>query len=148
MKTTSGTVTQRRSVVKQVQGNQSCDPDYPPKLLSWLTARSGVPISVGQGLWQQACQEVGKDSVPGSRDFFAAAIDRLIELIENESTRRDLASFGFRPWARYHAGLLSVSTHLILSCYQLQHRHMRTPPTLRWSPFFPHHLSSNSQFLK
>lgn len=148
MKTTSGTYTQRRSVVTRAQGNQRYDPNYPPKLLSWLTARAGVPISVGQGLWQQACQEVSKDTVPGSNDFFAATIDRLVELIEVESKRRDLASFGLRPWARYHAGLLTASTNLIFSCYQLQHRHMRTPRTLRWSSFFPHHLGSNSQFLK
>lgn len=148
MKTTSGTFTKRRSVVTRAQGDQGYDARYPPKVLSWLSARAGVPFTVGQRLWQQACQEIGTDAAPGSTDFFAAAIDRLIELIEAESRRRDLASFGFRPWARYHAGLLTASTNLIFSCHQLQHRHMRTSRTSRWTSFFPHHLSSKAQFLK
>jgi len=114
-----------------VQGSQGHATLSAPKMLSWLTARAGVPFTLGLRLWQQACQEVGEDAAPGSNDFFASAIDRLIDLIEAESTRRDLASLGYRPWARYQAGLLTASTNLIFSSYQLQHRHMRTSRTLR-----------------
>lgn len=91
----------------------------PPKLTSWLAANAGISLSVAEQLWLTACDDTAKSATPGSSEFFGAAIDRLAKLIDNESTRRDLASFGFRPWARYQARLLSAGSAYIGSCRQL-----------------------------
>ena len=87
--------------------------------MPWLAANAGISMRVAEQLWHQACYDAADSSKPGSSEFYGAAIDRLAELIDNESARRDLASFGFRPWARYQARLVSAGSAYIGSCRQL-----------------------------
>lgn len=75
-------------------------PTY-PKILSWLAHKAGLPMHRAEHLWhaaeQYAVQATGQVDTPA---YWAAAMDRLLELVAAESLREDEASFGWRRWAR------------------------------------------------
>ena len=98
----------------------------PPKLLSWLAANAGISMTTAERLWRTACQDTVKLVAPGTSEFYGQAIDRLVELIDTESARRDIASFGFRPWARYQAKLLIAGSIYINSYRQMQQHRMNS----------------------
>lgn len=72
-----------------------------PKILPWLAHKAGIGDKRAEVLWAAACRHAGAHGhVPGSSDYWQAAMDRLLELINAESLREDAASFGWRPWLR------------------------------------------------
>lgn len=77
-----------------------------PKILPWLAHKAGIPLHRAEILWHAALRHA--DHTTGETDtaaYWAAAMDRLLELVAAESLREDAASFGWRRWARLHASL-------------------------------------------
>ena len=115
------------------------------KLLSWLAVNAGISMTTAEQLWCTACQDAIHLAAPDTSDFYGRAINRLVELIETESTRRDIVSFGFRPWARYQAKLLSAGSAYIDSCRQMHQHRLNSLSTKRMSRpsltlFLLHHV--------
>lgn len=87
-----------------------------PKLLPWLANKAGIPPQRADLLWQAAERHAAR--VTGITEteataptaatssavsvYWAAAMDRLYELIAAESLREDVASFGWRRWTRLY----------------------------------------------
>ncbi len=94
----------------------------PPQLMPWLAAKAGLPLPLSGLLWQEACLDAAYYAEPGTSRFFALAVDRLVEMITEESLRRDAASLGFRPWARAQARLIGATIGLIDSWQQVGQR--------------------------
>jgi len=57
-----------------------------PKMLPWLARKAGVSEAHAEGLWAEAivCATVRTGWV-GTSEYWKAAVDRLVELIELES---------------------------------------------------------------
>lgn len=71
-----------------------------PKILPWLAHKAGIDDHRAELLWHAALRHAAHAHVAGTPGYWQAAMTRLQELIATESRREDLASFGWRPWAR------------------------------------------------
>ena len=72
-----------------------------PKILPWLAHKAGISEPRAEVLWHSAqCHAAQAAGETGTSAYWAAALDRLLELITAESVREDAASFGWRPWTR------------------------------------------------
>lgn len=80
-----------------------------PKLLPWLARKAGISDSRAVALWQDAERWAAHRAPAGSADYFRLAVDRLLQLVAEESLRADAASFGWRPWARAQARFWALS---------------------------------------
>jgi hypothetical protein len=72
-----------------------------PKLLPWLASKAGISLRRAEVLWHAAQRHAAH--VTGETEthaYWAAAMDRLLELVAAESLREDAASFGWRRWTR------------------------------------------------
>jgi hypothetical protein len=78
----------------------------PPKILPWLAHKAGISERRAEILWhaaqRHAAHATGETETPA---YWAAAMDRLLELVAAESLREDAASFGWRRWARFNESL-------------------------------------------
>lgn len=72
-----------------------------PKILPWLASKAGISPHRAEVLWhaaqRRAALTMGETETPA---YWAAAMDRLLELVAAESLREDAASFGWRGWTR------------------------------------------------
>lgn len=77
-----------------------------PKILPWLAHNAGIPMHRAEILWHAACRHAAhvanETETPA---YWAAAMDRVLELVAAESLREDAASFGWRRWARLNERL-------------------------------------------
>ena len=77
-----------------------------PKMLPWLAHKAGISFERAEMLWRAACrlakQTTGESETPA---YWAAAVDRLLELVAAERLQEDAASFGWRNFARRQAAL-------------------------------------------
>lgn len=71
-----------------------------PMILPWLAHKAGIDDRRAETLWHAALRHAAHTHVAETPDYWQAAMARLQELIAAESRREDLASFGWRPWAR------------------------------------------------
>jgi hypothetical protein len=73
-----------------------------PQLLPWLANKAGLPLSRVEELWQAAERHAARTAgETDTSNYYAAAMDRLYELVAAASLRADAASFGWRPWMRF-----------------------------------------------
>lgn len=79
-----------------------------PKILPWLAHKAGIGDQRALTLWQTALRDAEHAHAPGSSDCWQAALARLNDLIVVESQCEDIASFGWRPWARNLAELWAL----------------------------------------
>ena len=72
-----------------------------PKILPWLAHKAGISLHRAEMLWhaaqRHATHATGETATPA---YWAAAMDRLLELVAAESLREDAASFGWRRLTR------------------------------------------------
>lgn len=77
---------------------------HPPKLLPWLARKAGIADNRAETLWRAAeryaARRCGAAETP---EYWKMAMDRLLELIAAEALHEDVASFGWRRWARLQA---------------------------------------------
>lgn len=77
-----------------------------PKILPWLARKAGISRQRAEVLWHAALRHAahacGETETPA---YWAAAMDRLLELVAAESLREDAASFGWRRWSRLNRDL-------------------------------------------
>ncbi len=74
---------------------------HSPKILPWLACKAGISERRAEILWHAAQRHAAH--VTGEAEtsaFWAAAMDRLLELVAAERLREDAASLGWRRWAR------------------------------------------------
>ncbi|NWG30233.1 MAG: hypothetical protein HXY29_01895 [Rhodocyclaceae bacterium] len=77
-----------------------------PKILPWLAHKAGISQRRAEILWHAACRHAAHaTNETDTPAYWAAAMDRLLELVVAERLREDAASFGFRRWARLNARL-------------------------------------------
>jgi hypothetical protein len=79
-----------------------------PMILPWLAHKAGIDDRRALTLWHAALRHAKHAHRHGTSDYWQAAMDRLLELIDAESRREDAASFGWRPWARSLADVWSL----------------------------------------
>ena len=84
-------------------------PHNKPQLLSWLAKKAGIGEARASELWLEAECWAEQRASPGSSACHKLAVDRLRDLAFAESLREDVASFGWRPWARAQAGFWAIS---------------------------------------
>jgi hypothetical protein len=83
-----------------------------PKVLPWLAHEAGVDSHRAEMLWRAALRNAGRASAPNTSEYWQIAMNHLRDLLAAESQRADLASFGWRPWARSLAGWLALRVEL------------------------------------
>lgn len=77
-----------------------------PKLLPWVAKKAGVPLPRAEELWIEAVRYATQQAdIVESPEYWKAAVDRLLELIDAESLRRGAAPFGLGPLVRLPARL-------------------------------------------
>lgn len=77
-----------------------------PKILPWLAHKAGIGMRRAEILWHAACRHAAHaTNETDTPAYWAAAMDRLLELVAAERLREDAASFGFRRWARANESL-------------------------------------------
>lgn len=77
-----------------------------PKLLPWLARKAGIRDRRAEALWHEAQRQAAHRV--GSRHtsaWHAAAVARLVELMEAEAQREEAACFGIRYWVRLNTSL-------------------------------------------
>ncbi len=79
-----------------------------PKILPWLAHKAGIADRRAETLWNAALRHAAQTHAPDTPDCWQAAMDRLQDLIAAESQREDVASFGWRPWARNFADVWTL----------------------------------------
>ena len=84
-----------------------------PKILPWLAHKAGVDDRRALALWHTALRQAARTHAPDTSAYWQSAVDRLEELLANESRREDIASFGWRPWARDLACSLAVRLEIL-----------------------------------
>jgi hypothetical protein len=82
--------------------------DKAPKILSWLAHKADIDSDRAEILWHAALRYADHTCTPNTSEYWQAALDRLYILLAVEAQRADLASFGWRPWARNLAELLAL----------------------------------------
>lgn len=79
---------------------------HTPQILPWLASKAGISPRRAEVLWhaaqRHAAHVAGETASPA---YWAAAMDRLLELVAAESLREDAASFGWRRWSRLNRDL-------------------------------------------
>lgn len=81
-----------------------------PKILPWLAHKAGIAERRAEILWHAACRHAAHaTNETDTPAYWAAAMDRLLELVAAERLREDAASFGWRRWARMNAHLWQAS---------------------------------------
>lgn len=100
-----------------------------PKILPWLAHKAGIAEHRAEILWHAACRHAAQaTNETDTPAYWAAAMDRLLELVAAEHLREDAASFGFRPWARLNARLWQaplVVLDALMLCSQRVWRSLR-----------------------
>jgi len=72
-----------------------------PKILPWLAHKAGIPLHRAEILWYAAQRHAAHDTHETETPaYWAASMDRLLELVAAESLREDAASFGWRRLMR------------------------------------------------
>jgi hypothetical protein len=71
-----------------------------PMILPWLAHKAGIDDRRAEILWHAALRHAARSHPPETSEYWQAAMERVLELVDAESQREDLASFGWRPWAR------------------------------------------------
>jgi hypothetical protein len=84
-----------------------------PKILPWLAHKAGIDDRCAETLWHTALRHAARKHPPDTSDYWQAAMDKLLELIDAESRREDAASFGWRPWARSLANTWAVRMEIL-----------------------------------
>lgn len=84
-----------------------------PKILPWLAHKAGIDDRRALTLWHAALRHAARDHVPETSDYWQAAIHHLLDLIAVESQREDVASFGWRPWARNIADVWTTRMNVL-----------------------------------
>jgi hypothetical protein len=79
-----------------------------PKILPWLAHKAGIDDRRALTLWHAALRHAALAYRSGTSEYWQAAMDQLLELIAAESQREDVASFGWRPWARSMADVWTL----------------------------------------
>lgn len=97
-----------------------------PKLLPWLARKAGLREERAIVLWHAAERHADHRAKAGSADWYAIAVDRLLELVAAESLREDAASFGWRAWARAQSRLIATSMKVTGEFADLAPRALRT----------------------
>ena len=85
----------------------------PPKLLPWLARKAGISDVRAECLWRDAERWAAHRATAGSSPYYQAAVDRLVQLVAEDSLRADAASFGWRPWSRAQARAWAVSMQVM-----------------------------------
>ena len=79
---------------------------HSPKILPWLAHKAGISDHHAEILWhaaqRHAAHATGETETPA---YWAAAMDRLLELVAAERLREDAASFGWRRWTRLNQNI-------------------------------------------
>jgi hypothetical protein len=71
-----------------------------PMILPWLAHKAGIDDRRAETLWHAALRYAAHTHATDTSEYWQAAMDRVVELIAAESRKEDVASFGWRPWAR------------------------------------------------
>lgn len=76
---------------------------HSPKILPWLAKKAGISMRRAEILWHAAQRHAAHATgETETHAYYAAAMDRLLELVAAESLREDAASFGWRRWTRLY----------------------------------------------
>ena len=100
-------------------------PHTKPQLLSWLAKKAGIGEARASELWLEAECWAEQRASPGSSVCHKLAVDRLRELAFAESLREDVASFGWRPWARAQARFWAISVQAAQTSSEVMTRSWR-----------------------
>jgi hypothetical protein len=84
-----------------------------PKTLPWLAHKAGIDNRRAETLWRTALRHAARDFAPDTPEYWQAAMNRLQDLLTAESRHEDLASFGWRPWARSMADFFVLRRELL-----------------------------------
>ena len=84
-----------------------------PKILPWLAHKAGIDNRRAETLWHAALRHAAHCHAENTSEYWQAAMDRLVELIASESKREDVASFGWRPWARNLADIWTLRMDIL-----------------------------------
>ena len=77
-----------------------------PKILPWLSKKSGVPLKRAEALWGNALRYATQNAAEvESPEYWKLSVDRLIELISAESQELRARPFGFGAMVRLPAQL-------------------------------------------
>lgn len=79
-----------------------------PMILPWLAHKAGIDDRRAETLWHAALRHAALAHPANTSGYWQAAMERLQQLIAAESRKEDLASFGWRPWARSLADAWTV----------------------------------------
>lgn len=85
-----------------------------PMILPWLAKKAGITLHRAEVLWSAAERHAAH--VTGETEthaYWAASMDRLLELVAAERLREDAASFGWRRWARLNNRILQARLALL-----------------------------------
>ncbi len=100
-------------------------PHTEPQLLPWLAKKAGIGEARAYALWLEAECWAEQQASPGSPTCHKLTADRMRELIAAESLREDVASFGWRPWARAQALFWAASVQAVQSSSAVMARSWR-----------------------
>jgi hypothetical protein len=105
-----------------------------PKILPWLAHKAGIDDRRALTLWHAALRHAAQTHAPNSSGYWCAATDRLTELVAAESQRADVASFGWRPWARSLADIWTLRMDVFdeiaqapIRTWRILGQHIHTP---------------------
>lgn len=77
-----------------------------PKILPWLAKQSGITQERAEALWNAALLHAAREPQANeSPAFWKLAVDRLLELMAEESRKNRAMPFGFGPMVRLPAQL-------------------------------------------
>lgn len=79
-----------------------------PMILPWLAHKAGIDDRRAEALWHAALRHAALAHPANTSEYWQAAMIRLQELVAAESRKEDVASFGWRPWARSLADVWTV----------------------------------------
>jgi hypothetical protein len=96
-----------------------------PQLLPWVAKKAGISDHRASILWRESERWAECRAASGSSAYYKLAVDRLLELAAAESLREDVASFGWRPWARAQARYWAVTMHVAQAGSALMARGLR-----------------------
>lgn len=84
-----------------------------PKILPWLAHKAGIDDRRAETLWHAALRYAAHIHAPDTSEYWQSAMDRVMELIAAESRKEDVASFGWRPWARSMADVCTLRMEVL-----------------------------------
>jgi hypothetical protein len=82
-----------------------------PKILPWLAKKAGISERRATVLWHESERWAAHRAAHGSSAYYKLAVDRLLALTAAEAFHEDVASFGWRPWARTQARFWAISMY-------------------------------------